>query len=275
MSAVNSILSGIFLAITATCLSNGGAVAAQAIRCTVVADVASGKTLYRKGACDQRFYPQSTFKLPLAMMGFDAGILVNARTPEWKYQARFKGPPRVRKDTDPTSWMADSIVWYSQETTRKLGMSAFSSYVRSFGYGNGDVSGAPGANDGLTQAWLMSSLKISADEQVAFLRRFLSGGLPISASAQALTLAVTPRFEAADGWDVQGKTGAGWLRDEAGRSDPTRPLGWFVGWATKGEQRVVFARLLVDVRPHDDVPISYVVRDSLVADLPGMMEALP
>ena len=84
-------------------------------------------------------------------------------------------------------------------------------------------------------------------------------------------MAIVPHFQAADGWDVQGKTGSGWMRDAAGKTDPKRPIGWFVGWASKGDRRVVFARLLIDTKPYDDTPISYVVRDSLVADLPGLV----
>lgn len=243
---------------------------AERIACTVILDEASGKPLHRQGACDQRFYPQSTFKLPLAVMGYDAGILIDAHAPLWKYQEAFNAPKRARKDIDPEAWERESIVWYSQELTRKLGRAAFDDYIKRFGYGNRDTSGTPGRNDGLTQSWLMSSLKISADEQVAFIRRLRMGDLPVSADAHARAGEIIPRFTTADGWQVQGKTGSGWLRDKAGRSDPNRPLGWFVGWASKGERRVVFARLLVDTKPYRDEPISFVVRDSLIADLPAL-----
>jgi beta-lactamase class D len=245
--------------------------AAEPITCTVIAEEESGDVLYRQGACDQAFYPQSTFKLPLAMMGFDAGILIDAHNPLWPYQPKFDRSKREQKDTDPVIWERDSIVWYSQEITRRLGKPAFADYVQRFGYGNKDVSGGPGKTDGLTEAWLMSSLKISPDEQVKFLRRFLNGGLPISEHAVDMTLAIVPHFPAADGWDIQGKTGAGSLRDKAGKADGDRPLGWFVGWAMKGERRVVFARLLVDNKQYSETPISYVVRDSLIADLPQLM----
>lgn len=248
--------------------------AADPIRCTVIIEEGSGETVHREGACDQAFYPQSTFKLPLAMMGYDAGILVDAKTPRWKYQGKFNAPKRAQKDVDPLIWETESIVWYSQEIARKLGKRAFSDYVQRFGYGNRDISGGPGKTDGLTESWLMSSLKISPDEQVRFLRRFLTGGLPISEHATDMTLAIVPHFQAADGWDVQGKTGSGWLRDKAGKTDRDRPLGWFVGWATKDERRVIFARLLVDTKRYGDTPISWVVRDSLIADLPKLAEDL-
>ncbi len=59
-----------------------------------------------------------------------------------------------------------------------------------------DVSGHPGANDGLTRAWLISSLQISADEQAAFLRRMLGRELGLSGHAYAMTAETMPEFQA-------------------------------------------------------------------------------
>lgn len=249
--------------------------AAESVRCTVILDVDTGIVIHRQGGCDQAFYPQSTFKLPLAMMGYDKGILVDDHNPRWEYQAKFNRSERERKATDPTIWEKDSIVWYSQEITRRLGKQAFADYVRSFDYGNRDVAGGPGGTDGLTEAWLSSSLKISPDQQVSFLRRFITGKLPISAKAVTMTQAIVPTFAAGDGWTVHGKTGAGWLRDAKGKPDRNRPLGWFVGWAEKGGKKVVFARMLLDNKRHTDQPISFTVRDGLIADLPKLASGRP
>ncbi|MCJ8517282.1 beta-lactamase class D [Pseudorhizobium tarimense] len=256
-----------FLAIVGTAVS---ASAAEPTRCTVVLDAASGEVIHREGSCSERVYPMSTFKLPLAIMGYDAGVLTDETNPRWEYQQRFNAPKRVQKATDPMSWEAESVVWYSQELTRRLGKTRFGDYVAAFAYGNADVSGGPGGTDGLTEAWLMSSLKISPDEQVDFLRRFLNGELPVSDRAMMMTKAITPRFEAADGWVAHGKTGAGRLRDVAGKPAKDRPLGWFVGWAEKEGRRVVFARLYV-ANQASDKPLSPEVRDSLIRDLPGIV----
>ena len=266
----NPLLLAVSLGMTIIFLVCASARAAEPIRCTVIVDEQSGDALHRQGTCDHAFYPMSTFKLPLAMMGYDAGILIDAEHPRWGYQSKFDRPERERKATDPMVWERDSIVWYSQEITRRLGKKVFTGYIQRFGYGNRDVSGGPGSTDGLTDSWLMSSLKISPDEQVAFLRRFLTGGLPISEHAVDMTMAIVPRFAADDGWEIQGKTGAGWLRDRNGKVDYNRPLGWFVGWAVKGDRRMIFARLLVDTKPYRDSPISFSVRDSLIADLPEL-----
>lgn len=241
--------------------------AAEKLNCTVVLDAESGSVLHRDGTCDKAFAPQSSFKLPLAIMGYDAGILKDATNPRLTYKTEWKRPKREQKSVDPTIWERDSIVWYSQEVTRRLGKAKFADYVQRFGYGNADVRGVPGQTDGLTESWLMSSLKISADQQVDFVRRFVTGKLPVSKEAMAKTEAIIPQFSAADGWQVYGKTGSGRMRTKANTYDGDWWLGWFVGWAQKGERKVVFASLNIDDWRGDE-PISFATRDALIADLP-------
>ena len=261
-----SLILALSLGISALLGTTQAALAADPVRCTVILDERTGETVFRQGNCDQGFYPQSTFKLPLAMMGYDAGILVDEHNPLWRYRPELNRERKLeRKDTDPTIWLRDSIVWFSQDLATRLGDKAFARYVSGFGYGNQNVSG------GLTQAWLMSSLKISAEGQARFLLRFRRGELPISEEARRKTETITPRFEAADGWTIQGKTGAGWLRNSAGKTNPERPLGWFVGWAVKGDRRLVFARLHIANHRYRDDPISFETRDTLIADLPKLV----
>lgn len=61
--------------------------------------------------------------------------------------------------------MKESCVWYSQVLTKELGMKKFQDYVTKFSYGNMDLSGDKGQKNGLTHAWVASSLRISAEEQ--------------------------------------------------------------------------------------------------------------
>jgi beta-lactamase class D len=244
--------------------------APDVIECTLILDQETGAALVRTGTCDERFTPMSTFKVPLALMGYDAGVLKDRHTPRWDYDAKFDAPKRARKPVDPTTWELDSIVWYSQELTRKLGNKRFDAYVRKLGYGNADTKGNPGKGDGLTQSWLSSSLKISADEQAAFMRRLAARDLPVSGAAMDMTASIVPSFEAGDGWTVQGKTGSGSLRRKNGKLDPTRPIGWFVGWAEKHGRRIAFARLRIGVtRPTE--PSGLALRATFLEELPALM----
>lgn len=223
----------------------------QPVTCTIVKDAKSGRTLLREGPCADRYSPCSSFKFAIAVMGFDAGILAGPHSPATKYIPEFENaydPPTAHKDVDPSIWLRDSIVWYSQQITRKLGKERFAFYVRQFRYGNEDVAGAP-AEDGLTHAWLMNSLVISADEQAVFVSDFLNGRLGVSSDAYRLTRETLPSYPGEGGWTIRGKSGSGWLRNETGQIDRSRPQGWFVGWGERQGRTIAFARLQVGMEP--------------------------
>lgn len=240
------------------------------VECTVIIDTATGKSLLRDGTCDQPFTPMSSFKLPLALMGYDSGVLADEHAPLWHYKAEFNASRREQKSVDPTIWEADSIVWYSQEITRRLGEEKFASYVAKFDYGNRDVSGASG-KQGLTHAWLMTSLKISPDEQAEFVSRMLAGKLPVSAKALEMTQKIIPMFQSGDGWVVHGKTGSGWMRNGKGEIDRGRPIGWFVGWAEKDGRQLAFARMKISPKAVKS-PFGPMLRAAFVKDLPDLIK---
>ncbi|OJY35367.1 MAG: hypothetical protein BGP06_05715 [Rhizobiales bacterium 65-9] len=248
----------------------GSAVAAPV--CTLMADAVSGAILARDGAeCGAPTTPASTFKIALALMGFDSGALTDAHAPLWT-----SGPddgPAVsdqKRSVNPIEWMRDSVVWYSRRLTRTLGQEKFQRYVSAFAYGNRDLSGDSGRDNGLTGAWLSSSLLISPDGQISFLRRLWNRRLPVSADAYDKTLSIMPPFPLADGWTVYGKTGTGFRRKFDGALDRDRQIGWFVGWAIKGERTVLFARLIRDEGP-TDTRAGPRARDELLAELPALL----
>lgn len=236
---------------------------ATGTRAFVLIDHATGRTLHRSGTAATRFTPCSTFKIPLALMGYDAGILKDAHNPAWDYDPRVHQASRAveKQRTDPTSFELNSVIWYSREITRRLGAQKFKAYIDKLGYGNRDVSGNPGKADGLTHSWLMSSLRISPDEQALLVRRMLARRLVVSAQAQALTQSILPVFEGSGGWTVHGKTGSGSLNGD------DKPLGWFVGWADKGKRRVVFAKFGSGADMRQDMAGGPAMRTELLRDI--------
>jgi len=239
--------------------------------CTILADGETGTIFFQDGPCAQRVSPVSSFKIPLALMGFDAGVLKDQHSPVWPYQPEYEAFVASHKaDIDPTAWLRDSVVWYSQKLTTQLGEKNFARYVEMFGYGNKDISGDPGLDNGLTHAWLLSSLSISAEEQIAFLHKVLKRQFPLKARAYEMTTSIIPTYPMANGWTAHGKSGSGWQRGRDGAIDMDRKQGWFVGWATKGERTVLFARLILDetkIEPQGGGR----ARDSLIQDFPGLV----
>ncbi|MCE3261252.1 MAG: penicillin-binding protein [Pseudoduganella sp.] len=218
-----------------------------ALDCTTFVDAASGKALLREGDCAARITPVSTFNIAVSLMGYDSGFLRNQHAPVLPYRAGYAAwNPDWRRDMDPSEWIRYSAVWYAQQVTQQIGQARFAHYVRAFGYGNGDTSGDPGKDNGLTYSWVGSSLQISADEQTAFLRRLARQELPVSRHAHEQTARLLKVADLPGGWQVYGKTGTGAPLGPDGKDDYSRSYGWFVGWATNGERTIVFARLAQD-----------------------------
>ena len=219
------------------------------ISCTELADAASGKQLVHEGQCDERVTPASTFNIAVSLMGYDSGILSDEHTPRWPFQAGYVDwNPSWRVATDPAGWIKNSVLWYAQQVTSRLGAARFQRYVKRFDYGNHDVSGDPGKDNGLALSWLSSSLRISPVEQVAFLRKVVNRNLPLSANAYDMTFRIMNSETLKNGWKIYGKTGTAAPVLPDGRDDEAHQYGWYVGWATKGQRTIVFARMALERR---------------------------
>ena len=210
--------------------------------------------LQTEGKYDDRHAPYSTFKVPLALMGYHAGILETEDSPRWpfneEYEKNFQSWYTRDKgleyhwceDHTPKTFMKYSVLWFSHQITELLGPERFHQYTSKLNYGNRDFSGTPGQNDGLLNSWLGTSLKISPHEQVQFLEKLLTNELDFSKDAQEKTKKIMDREEEWDGWKLYGKTGGG-----SGNN------GWFIGWIEKDGQQIVFAQYLDLADPNIDL----------------------
>lgn len=264
------------LLVMALCFVLGASAAAMSDeRCLIVGDLRSGTELFREGSlCEERIGPASSFKFALAVMGYDAGILTDAETPAWPYRERYEAVRAIDRQTvTPASWMRESVLWYSREIVAALGAERFAGYVAGLGYGNADVSGDPGAGNGMTHSWLNTSLLISPLEQMHFVRRVALGSLPVSDDATRRALAILPVFPAGDGWSLFGKTGTGYVRESNGRLG-RRQFGWFIGLGVHADGRsVVFAALRRNSSPGGNA-LGPRLRDEVVARWPAVMAGL-
>jgi beta-lactamase class D len=273
-----------------TCLTLGAALsltpAVQAavaskpvpLRCTILLDAASGKTLLREGRCGERVTPASTFKIAISLMGYDSGVLTSEHAPTLPFKDGYVAwRPSWRLPTDPARWMQESVVWYSQQVVARVKQPGFQAYVDRFGYGNRDLSDARHRAElkgsGLSLAWISSSLAISPDEQAAFLRKLVRHELGLKSAAYDMTARILRQPDLPNGWAVWGKTGSGAPVLPNDQGDYAHAYGWFVGWASKGPRTVVFVRLDQDEKDTDG-PSGYRARDALLSELPAQLDAL-
>lgn len=180
---------------------------------------------------DERLSPCSTFKIALSLMGFDAGILVDEQLPQWTQN---------NTTHSPQTWIKNCVVWYSQQLTQQLGLDHIKQYLAAFDYGNQDMSGDFGKNNGLSWAWLNSSLTISPREQVTFLQKLVHNQLPVSPYAIKITKKLFFEQTLENGWQLFGKTGSGYTRNTDGTFSDNY-IAWYVGWLEKDSQAIVFA----------------------------------
>ncbi|MBM2293966.1 class D beta-lactamase [Sulfitobacter pseudonitzschiae] len=259
--------------IAALCLGAAGTQAAHV--CTLVADAHSGAVLFERGDCDSRVTPASTFKVPLALIGFQTGFLTDTQTPVLKPR---KGDPdwggdAWRQPTTPERWLKYSVVWYSQRITRALGAEVLRDLALAYGYGNADFSGDAGYDNGLERAWIASSLKVSPREQVTFLRGLVTDTLPAAPRAMALTRE-TVEARTVGAWWVKGKTGTAFPRRADRSFDRAAGWGWFVGWAQQGERVLVFATLTQATKRQDGSP-GNLTRDAFLKGWLELAKTLP
>jgi beta-lactamase class D len=214
--------------------------------------VENQQIIKKEGDCKRRLPPCSTFKIAASLMGYDACILANETAPTWDYQDGYPDWLETWKvPHNPSLWMSNSCVWFTQEITKRLGLKDFSAYVNKLDYGNKDVSGDKGKNNGLTNCWLSSSLEISAEEQVAFLKKLIHEELPVSIHAQKMTKNIIFLQDLQDGWKLYGKTGSGSHLSADRRIKLDKQIGWFVGFLQKNERFITFAYWIADSEPKD------------------------
>jgi beta-lactamase class D len=224
------------------------------------------------GDCAKRYAPCSTFKIALSLIGFDSGILVDETHPLWPFKKGYVDfRDAWKQDQTPNSWMKESCVWYSQVLTKQLGMEKFQDYVTKFAYGNHDLSGDRGKNNGLTNAWLSSSLEISSLEQVAFLEKLLNFKLPVSKHAHSMTKNILFVEELKNGWQLYGKTGMGSLLNANRTKNPDLYHGWFIGWIEKGDSRIIFANHIADTKK-EETPASLRAKADVKARLAKIID---
>ncbi len=203
--------------------------------CFILFDLTKNKLIqdYNPSRCAQQIPADSTFKVPLSLMAFDQKLITQQTV--FKWDGKDRGLPQWNHDQTPQTWLTNSVVWVSQELTPQLGLNKIKAYLKAFNYGNQDFSG------GLTTAWLGSTLKISADEQLNFVKALVNHQLPVSQEAMTSTkanmfLETTPK-----GYALYGKTGSD--------SHDQLQEGWFIGFMTKGPQTYLIVSNFTDLLP--------------------------
>ena len=214
--------------------------------CVLVYDLKADKLIHRFNAprCEWRMPPCSTFKVALSLMAFDRNILKDETT-TYRWDGLDHGNPVWNRDASAADWMKNSVFWYSQRLTPQLGTPTIKKYLADFKYGNQDTSGE------LTHFWLDSTLKISPDEELEFMKRLWRDDFAVAKRALELTRKIMYLETSSSGTVLSGKTGSGHLHPG---SNDHLGIGWFIGHISGNSGEYLIVINFSDQTPNPDYP---------------------
>ena len=181
----------------------------------------SKRMVFNQPRSQQRLPPASTFKIPHALFALDAGLVKDEfQIFPWDGVERSFAPHN--QDQDLRSSMRNSAVWVYEQLGEKIGVDKARDYLTKIDYGNADPTG-----DTRTY-WIDGNLRITAQEQVQFLKKLYLNELPFDEADQRLVKDIMI-VEAGKEWIIRAKTG--W----------DGKIGWWVGWVEWPTGPVFFA----------------------------------
>ena len=180
---------------------------------------------YNPQRCAEQFLPASTFKILNSLIGLETGVILDENF-VIKWDGAQYDIPAWNQDHSLKTAIQNSVVWYYQELARRVGAEKMRQYVEAANYGNRDISG------NIDSFWLDGALRISADEQIVFLKRLYQNDLPFSQRSLDIVKTIIVQEETAS-YRLSGKTGS------AQRLKVH--TGWFVGYLEKDGNVYFFA----------------------------------
>lgn len=181
---------------------------------------------YNSSLCDSGYIPASTFKIPHSLIALEEGIIKDTNQiikwdgHEWPNNA-------WNQNQTLRTAMKYSCVWVFVGFAEQIGIDTYYKYVRSFDYGNKDLTGPP------TRFWLAGLFKISANQQIDFLRKFYNYELPVARESIDVVKNIIV-LEQTDNYKLSGKTGGGMLTE-------TDYIMWLVGYVEKDQKLYYYA----------------------------------
>jgi len=183
---------------------------------------------FNSGLCDSGYIPASTFKIPNSIIALEEGVIRDtSEIIKWDGH-EWSGNKYWNQDQTLRTAMKYSCIWVYFNFAEKIGIDKYFRYVKDFDYGNKDLTGPP------TRFWLSGSFKISANQQIEFLRRFYNYELPVADKSIDIVKDIIV-LEKTASYTLSGKTGGGIL-------SPSDFIMWLVGYIEK-EDKIYFYAL--------------------------------
>ena len=186
--------------------------------------------IYNNSRAIKRYIPASTFKIPNTLIALEERVIQDEyEIIKWDGKKRFY--ELWNKDQTLQSAISLSCVWYYQRFAKQIGDDKYLYYLNKLQYGN-EKTGLD-----VSTFWLEGDMKISAVEQISFLKKLYKNDLPfkqkyIDITKKILTVKTTKDYiiKAKSGWS--GK------------------IGWYIGYVeTKND--IWFFALNADIKKEE------------------------
>jgi len=204
--------------------------------CFIIQDFKNNKSLsYNSVRLDSVFLPASTFKIINSMIALETEVIKDENEIiKWDGKKRFIN--EWNRDHNLKSGIKYSVVWLYQELARRIGEDRMLHWVKTANYGNKNIGG------NIDTFWLNGEIRISANQQIDFLKRLYLKELPFSKQNQEIVKDIMI-VEKKPNYTIRAKTG--W----AARVE--RQIGWYVGYIEKNDN-VYFFALNMDIKSKQD-----------------------
>ncbi len=175
---------------------------------------------YNKERCTQRYMPASNFNIFNCLVALETGIAPDDQMIiTWDSVVRQK--PEWNKDLNMRDAFSTHAIPFFQELARRIDTTRMQHYLDTVKYGNMKIGPK------LDECWLNNTLKISADEEVGFLKRLYFHELPFSERAQRIVRSMM-LYEDSTNYKLYYYTGTGDI-------SPDSTVRWIIGYAEKIE----------------------------------------
>ena len=183
--------------------------------------------VYNPKRADKRFTAASTFKIAHTLMVLNENI-IKSKNDIIKWDGIKRGYELWNRDQTLQSAISVSCVWCYKEFTQKISKEKYHEYLSRFNYGNKIVG------EDKSSFWLNGDLKISAYEQIEFLKKLYIENLPIAKKNIDI---VKDIITVDKNGDFELKAKSGWDGD----------IGWYVGYL-ETKNNLYFFALNADIK---------------------------
>lgn len=214
----------------------------------------SKRFVFNEHRARSEFTVASTFKIPNTLIALQENI-VSSESDSFEWDGKKHDIASWNRDQTLASAFKVSCVWCYQKIAKTVGRDRYQKYLSTMSYGS-----LPSSFD-IENFWLDGSLKLSAFEQIEFLKKLYRKDLPfddhVFDTAKGIML-----VESTSLYSLYAKTG--WAPYDK------EPVGWYVGYVDTGSDVWFFATNL-EVRNSSDLHL----RESITRRVLKAIGALP